>query len=97
MKRVTPSDAERRQFGDLAADIAYLRRGCHLTVARYQVDTFRIGDGAAVVVVYADGIRTRAEKERDHRAKQSEAMKRTWERPGFRAIQAAGRKARGRT
>lgn len=66
---VTPNDAERRAFGDLAEDVAYLRRGCHLTVAPYR-GGFRVGEGAAVEVINAAELRARAPKERETRGKQ---------------------------
>ena len=101
MTTFPPTAQERRQFGDLASDIAYLRRGCHLTVAPFH-GGFRVGDGAAVEVVTADGIAARAREYRARHSakkeKQSASIKAVWQRPGYRAIQAAGRKAgRGRT
>lgn len=63
-----PSDAERRAFGDLAEDIAYLRRVCFLIVAPFR-DGYRVGPGRADDdVVDAEGLRARAEKERARRA-----------------------------
>lgn len=71
MPRVTiasaPTDAERRAFGDLAEDIAYLRRVCMLTVAPYHGE-YRIGVGRADDdVIDGEGIRARATAERERR------------------------------
>lgn len=63
----TPTSVERRAFGDLADDVAYLRRVCMLIVAPFQGD-YRIGVGRADdEVVDADGIRARAAAERQRR------------------------------
>src|SRR5437879_4992745 len=88
----SPTAVERRQFGDLAEPIAYLRRGCHQTVAPFD-GAFRVGDGAAVVILSADGILARAEREREIRATRSVSQRANWKRPGFRAIQSAGHAA----
>lgn len=65
---LAPTDAERRTFGDLAVDVAYLRRGCMLIVAPYHGE-FRVGVGRGDDdVVDAEGLQARAQKERNRRA-----------------------------
>ena len=62
-----PTPIERRQFGDLADDIAFLRRGCGLTVARYR-DDFRIGTTVTDLdIVSESALATRAARERARR------------------------------
>ena len=57
-----PTEVERRQFGELADDIAFLRRGCGIMGAPFQ-DGYRLDD----VVVFADGLQARAKRERARR------------------------------
>lgn len=66
-KSCPPTEIERRQFGELADDIAFLRRGCGLTVARYR-DDFRIGTTVTdLEVVPASAIAGMARREREKR------------------------------
>lgn len=60
--QLDPTPAERKLFGDLAEDVAYLRRGCGHIVAPFQ-GRYRVG----VSVVNEQGLRDRATKERDLR------------------------------
>jgi hypothetical protein len=68
MTAAAPTFQERRTFGDLADDVAYLRRVCWLTVAPYR-EGFRVGEGASVEVLTAEQLQRRAERERDRRAR----------------------------
>lgn len=73
---ILPTDAERRSFGDLAEDIAFLRRGCHLTVAPFH-GAFRIGTNADLDCVTSSALQARARREREARAAVPERKRRT--------------------
>lgn len=60
--RPEPTAAERKTFGDLADDVAYLRQACGLLVAPFKGE-FRINTD----VVDKDGLRARAQRERIRR------------------------------
>jgi hypothetical protein len=71
-----PTPIERRQFGELADDIAYLRRGCSLLVAPYGVG-WRVGRD----VVDNEGLQARAAAERRRRAELAQRQPRPAARP----------------
>lgn len=71
MSEAIPTDAERRSFGELAGDVAYLRRGCGLLVAPFK-GSFRIGSD----VVDESAVRARAQQERERRAPAPKAIAR---------------------
>ena len=62
----SPTAIERRQFGELADDVAYLRHDCGQVIAPYR-DGFRVGQGAGADVITADQLVARAQRERDRR------------------------------
>ena len=62
----SPTAIERRQFGELADDVAYLRHDCGQVIAPYR-DGVRVGQGAGADVITADQLVARAQRERDRR------------------------------